>query len=304
VATDPAVTDAADLRAVLAVATDRLADAGVGSPRHDAEALAAHVLGVPRSTLVLREMNAEHRRRYEALVAERASRVPLQHLTGVAGFRHLDLSVGPGVFVPRPETELLAGWALEQLTGEPTVVDLCTGSGAIALSIGNEYPQATVYAVEREAHAHAWARRNADSRAAAGDTPITLVEADATHPQTLAELDGTVDVVVTNPPYVPDGATVAREVAEHDPAAALWGGPDGLDVIRKLVRRASALLKPGGQIGIEHADAQGATVPRVLAEIGGWSQITDHKDLNGRDRFTTARWAPHTRTAQGVTMSP
>jgi release factor glutamine methyltransferase len=287
-------TSEGQLRGILAAATVRLADAGVDSPRNDAEVLAAHVLDVRRGALLLASMEAEQVRRYEELVDERASRVPLQHLTGVAGFRHLDLAVGPGVFVPRPETELLAGWGLSTLTGtpgSPVVVDLCAGSGAIALSIANEFPQATVYAVERSEYAVAWARRNADTRAAAGDTPITLVHADATGPRTLAELDGTVDLVVTNPPYVPDGATVAREVAEHDPGEALWGGPDGLDVVRALVRRAARLLKPGGHLGIEHADSQGTAVPQVLRQAGGWTGIADHVDLGGRDRFTTAQRA-------------
>ena len=290
-------TSEGQLRGILAAATVRLADAGVDSPRNDAEVLAAHVLDVRRGALLLASMEAEQVRRYEELVDERASRVPLQHLTGVAGFRHLDLAVGPGVFVPRPETELLAGWGLSTLTdtpgtsGSPVVVDLCAGSGAIALSIANEFPQATVYAVERSEYAVAWARRNADTRAAAGDTPITLVHADATGPRTLAELDGTVDLVVTNPPYVPDGAIVAREVAEHDPGEALWGGPDGLDVVRALVRRAARLLKPGGHLGIEHADSQGTAVPQVLRQAGGWTGIEDHVDLGGRDRFTTAQRA-------------
>jgi release factor glutamine methyltransferase len=280
---------ATDLRSALALASALLSDAGVDSPRNDAELLAAHVLGTTRGALLIAPpFTAEQARRYDELVGQRAGRVPLQHLTGVAGFRHLDLAVGPGVFVPRPETELLAGWGLEVLGEGPVVVDLCAGSGALALSIANECPGATVYAVERSEYAVAWARRNADARARLGDTPITLLHADATDPGVLAELDGTVDLVLTNPPYVPDGATVAREVAEHDPPEALWGGPDGLDVVRALVRRAADLLKPGGHLGIEHADSQGAAVPLVLRQHGGWTEIADHPDLAGRDRFTTA----------------
>jgi release factor glutamine methyltransferase len=280
---------ATDLRSALALASALLSDAGVDSPRNDAELLAAHVLGTTRGALLIAPpLTPEQARRYEDLVGQRAGRVPLQHLTGVAGFRHLDLAVGPGVFVPRPETELLAGWGLEVLGEKPVVVDLCAGSGALALSIANECPGATVYAVERSEYAVAWARRNADAQARHGDTPITLVHADATDAGVLAELDGTVDLVLTNPPYVPDGATVAREVAEHDPPEALWGGPDGLDVVRALVRRAAALLKPGGYLGIEHADSQGEAVPLVLRQHGGWTEIADHPDLAGRDRFTTA----------------
>jgi release factor glutamine methyltransferase len=287
---------ATDLRSALALASALLSDAGVDSPRNDAELLAAHVLGTTRGALLIAPpLTPEQARRYEDLVGQRAGRVPLQHLTGVAGFRHLDLAVGPGVFVPRPETELLAGWGLEVLGAKPVVVDLCAGSGALALSIANECPGATVYAVERSEYAVAWARRNADARARHGDTPVTLVHADATDAGVLAELDGTVDLVLTNPPYVPDGATVAREVAEHDPPEALWGGPDGLDVVRALVRRAAALLKPGGYLGIEHADSQGEAVPLVLRQHGGWTEIADHPDLAGRDRYATARRAASTR---------
>jgi release factor glutamine methyltransferase len=178
---------------------------------------------------------------------------------------------------------------LNRSAGRAVCVDLCAGSGAIALSVAHEVPAAAVYAVEREAHALAWAQRNADARAAAGDRPITLVPGDATDPGVLAELDGTVDVVLTNPPYVPDGADVPPEVAEHDPAAALWGGPDGLAVVRRLVARAERLLRPGGWIGIEHADVQGEAMPRLLAAAGEWDEIADHADLAGRPRFTTAR---------------
>jgi release factor glutamine methyltransferase len=280
------------LRAALAEAVRRLTEAEVASPAFDADELAAHVLGVPRGRLFTAPgLTADQASLFGELVEERARRVPLQHLTGVAGFRYLELAVGPGVFVPRPETELLAGWGIDVLAGiaAPVVVDLCSGSGAIALSIAHECPAATVYGVEREEHAMAWARRNATTRANAGDPPVTLVQADATHPGVLAELDGTVDLVLTNPPYVPDGSEVAPEAAEHDPAAALWGGPDGLAVVRLLVTRAGALLRPGGRIGIEHADVQGAAVPRVLALAGGWEDIADHRDLAGRDRYATAR---------------
>jgi release factor glutamine methyltransferase len=282
------------LRVSLARATAELAEAGVPSPDFDAAELAAHVLGISRAGLLtaagLDEKQAE---RYAELVAERARRVPLQHLTGVAGFRYLELAVGPGVFVPRPETELLAGWGIEAagMLGAPIVVDLCSGSGAIALSVASECPAAVVYGVEREEYALAWARRNADARAAAGDRPVTLIRGDATDPAVLAELDGTVDVVLTNPPYVPDDAEVAPEAAEHDPAAALWGGPDGLAVVRRLIARAALLLKPGGVMGVEHADVQGAALPRLFTEAGGWIDVADHRDLAGRDRYTTARRA-------------
>ncbi|WP_211247771.1 peptide chain release factor N(5)-glutamine methyltransferase [Cryptosporangium arvum] len=280
--------DTLALGPVLAGAVRRLTDAGVASPRFDAEELAAFVLGVPRGRLLLASFDRAAAARYDELVAERARRVPLQHLTGLAGFRHLELAVGPGVFVPRPETELLAGWAVDHAPGS-VVVDLCTGSGAIALAVANECPDATVYGVEREELALAWARRNAQTRHAAGDRPITLVHGDATSPDVLAELDGTVDVVVTNPPYVPDGSTVSPEVAEHDPAAALWGGPDGLDVVRRLLVRAAALLRPGGVLGIEHADVQGESLPALVRRHPAFTDVADNSDLADRPRFTTAR---------------
>jgi release factor glutamine methyltransferase len=280
------------LRARIARATAELAEAGVPSPDFDAAELAAHVLGISRAGLLTAAaLDAPQAERYAELVGERARRVPLQHLTGVAGFRYLELAVGPGVFVPRPETELLAGWGIEAagILPSPVVVDLCAGSGAIALAVAHECPAATVYGVEREEYALAWARRNADARAAAGDRPVALVRGDATDPAVLAELDGTVDVVLTNPPYVPDGAEVAPEAAEHDPAAALWGGPDGLDVVRRLISRAATLLRPGGVMGVEHADVQGSALPRLFGEAGGWIDVADHRDLAGRDRYTTAR---------------
>jgi release factor glutamine methyltransferase len=258
----------------------------------DADLLLAAVLGVPRARLLtLDVVPADAATRFAALVAERASRVPLQHLTGTAPFRFLELAVGPGVFVPRPETELIAGWALDRVTGidRPLVVDLGTGSGAIALSVACEHPGARVVAVEHDAGAIEWTRHNAAARAAAGDTPVEVLAGDMTDPGLLTDLDGTVDVVVSNPPYVPDGARLPREVAEHDPPLALWGGPDGLDVVRGLLRTAARLLRPGGWLGIEHADAQGSALPALVRAAGGWTDVADHPDLAGRPRYTTAR---------------
>ncbi|WP_235003095.1 peptide chain release factor N(5)-glutamine methyltransferase [Blastococcus haudaquaticus] len=273
-------------------AVRRLTDGGVESARVDAELLLAHVLGVPRARLLtLDEVADDDAARFGALVEQRADRVPLQHLTGRAPFRHLELAVGPGVFVPRPETELMAGWALDRLAGTdgPIVVDLGSGSGALALSIAQEHPGARVTAVERDPGAIAWTRHNAMARVAAGDTPVGVVEGDMTDPALLPELDRRVTVVVSNPPYVPDDAVLPREVAEHDPPLALWGGPDGLDVVRGMLSVAARLLHPGGWLGIEHADQQGGAVPAVVRAHGGFTDVEDHPDLAGRPRFTTAR---------------
>ena len=281
-----------DCRTLLTSAARRLADAGVESPRVDAELLLASVLGVPRGRLLtLVDVPDDVEARFAALLDQRADRVPLQHLTGRAPFRFLELSVGPGVFVPRPETELLAGWAVERLAGavSPTVVDLGSGSGALALALAQEVPGVRVVAVERDPGAIEWTRHNAAARAAAGDPPVEVVAGDMTDPQLLGELDGSVHLVVSNPPYVPDGARVPREVADHDPPMALWGGPDGLDVVRGLLGTAARLLRPGGELGIEHADQQGASLPALVRAHGAYTDVVDHPDLSGRPRFTTAR---------------
>jgi release factor glutamine methyltransferase len=260
----------------------------------DAELLLAAVLGVSRGRLLtLVAVPDDVAVRFGALLDQRADRVPLQHLTGRAPFRYLELAVGPGVFVPRPETEQLAGWAVQRLAGlaVPVVVDLGAGSGALALSIAHEHPGARVTAVERDPGAIEWTRHNAADRAAAGDTPVQVLSGDMTDPQLLRGLDGSVDLVVSNPPYVPDGARVPREVADHDPPLALWGGPDGLDVVRALLVTASRLLKAGGWLGIEHADQQGSSLPALVRAHGSYTAVEDHPDLAGRPRFTTARRA-------------
>jgi release factor glutamine methyltransferase len=276
---------------VLADAASVLSAAGVDSARVDAELLAAFVLNVPRGRLaVVDGFTPAQRDRFDQLIFARARRVPLQHLTGTAAFRHLDLAVGPGVFVPRPETEVLAGWGVEIAKNDKAriIVDLCSGSGAIALAVAHEVSQARVYAVEQAPAALAWLRRNALARAQAGDPPVTVMAGDATDPAVLADLDGQVDLILCNPPYVPEEARVPPEVA-HDPAAAVFGGADGLAVIRPLAVRAAVLLRPGGRIGIEHDDGQAAAVPAVLAATGAFTDIADEPDLAGRPRFTTAR---------------
>ncbi|MGI5221151.1 peptide chain release factor N(5)-glutamine methyltransferase [Nocardia sp. CA-290969] len=282
------------LRPVLAEAVETLRAAGVASPRADAEQLAAHVLGVERGRLLLAPLiGPEQLDDYRALVDRRAERVPLQHLTGQASMGEIDLEVGPGVFVPRPETELLFAWALARLETvphdhTPIVVDLCTGSGALALAIAHARPDAEVHAVELDPDALRWARRNADLRSAAGDTPITLHHADVTDPGLLTDLNGRVDLVVANPPYIPEGAELSPEVADHDPHRALFSGPDGLDVIRALIPLIGRLLRPGGGAAIEHDDSNGGELARMLAADGRFGGVTEHPDLAGKPRFVAA----------------
>lgn len=275
-----------DRRRLLADARALLRDAGVASPEYDAAELLAHVLGTTRSRLPLVDVvPADRATVYDALVARRASREPLQHLTGLTHFRHVELEVGPGVFVPRPETELLAGWAIEEalLVESPVVVDLCTGSGAVAKAIADEVPGARVHAVELDEPAHAWAERNL------AGTGVDLRRGDMA--DAFGDLAGTVDVVVCNPPYIPLDAweSVAAEARDHDPHLALFSGDDGLDAMRVLERRAALLLRPGGVVGAEHADLQGESAPAVFTAAGRWTEVRDHEDLAGRARFLTAR---------------
>lgn len=276
------------LRARRRRAADQLRSADVPSPEHDADELLAHVLGVDRGRLVLADdLSDSQAAAYDALLARRASREPLQHLLGVAWFRHVELAVGPGVFVPRPETELLAGWAIERAlqVPQPVVVDLCTGSGAIARAVADEVPRAQVHAVELDPSAHAWAERNV------AGTGIDLRQGDMA--EAFDDLAGSVDVVTCNPPYIPLSAweSVAPEARDHDPHLALFAGDDGLDAIRVLEARAARLLRPGGWVGSEHADLQGDSAPAVFAATGRWRDVRDHEDLSGRPRYLTARLA-------------
>ena len=273
------------VREAIAEATAVLTEAGIDAPRVDAELLAAAVLGVPRGRLALAPgFDAAAAARFAGLVEQRAARRPVQHLVGYAPFRLRELAVGPGVFIPRPETELLVDWGLTRLRGlaAPLVADLCAGTGAIALSVAQEHPGAQVFAVEDDPQALEWLRRNATDA-------VTVVAGDVTDPATLSTVDGQVDLVLCNPPYVPDGTPVQPEVADHDPHRAVFAGPDGLAVIRPVTGRAAALLHPGGWLGIEHDDSHGATVPALLRATGAWSDVTDHRDLAGRPRFATAR---------------
>jgi release factor glutamine methyltransferase len=270
-----------------------LASAGVPDPEVDADLLLGHVLGLSRGGVQARlivggELGATDAAALAELVARRARREPLQHLTGRAAFRSLDLAVGPGVFVPRPETELLAQLAIDALRAaaepEPIALDLGSGSGAIALSMATEVPHARVWAVENSPAAFPWTRRNVDD---VGAPNLELVFGDLA--VALPELDGHVAVVASNPPYIPAGAIPRDpEVRLYDPEHALYGGADGLDVVRVLSRRALRLLHPGGALMIEHGEAQAAEIAALLAG-DGWHAIAHHRDLTGRDRVTTAR---------------
>ncbi|MEU4294965.1 peptide chain release factor N(5)-glutamine methyltransferase [Kribbella sp. NPDC026596] len=271
------------VKALVAAATGRLREAGVASPDFDAAELLAFVTGSSR--LHLAEPTDEQRQRYDVLIERRAGREPLQHLTGTAAFRYRELSVGPGVFVPRPETEVMVGWILDRLKDvkEPLVVDLCTGSGAIAGAIATERPDSVVHAVELSPEACVWARRNL------AGTGAVLHERDIDG--CLPEFDGQVDAVISNPPYIPLTAweSVTAEVRDHDPALALWSGDDGLDEIKVVAATAARLLKPGGWFACEHADVQGESAPAVFTTTGLFTEVRDQLDLAGRHRFATGR---------------
>jgi release factor glutamine methyltransferase len=283
------VTDLASLRGA---AIAQLTTAGVTSPEADAELLIGHVLGMSRGEVQARaitglELTPEQRDAITAMLDRRAGREPLQHITGVAFFRSLELAVGPGVFVPRPETEQVAQFAIDALRAVPAempiAVDLGSGSGAIAFAMATEVPNAAVYAVEVSADAFAWTTRN---RELTGATNATLVLGDLA--DALLELDGTVDVVISNPPYIPaDAIPRDLEVQLHDPATALYGGVDGLDVVRQVSQTGLRLLHPGGTLVVEHGELQGQSIADLL-RADGWVAVATHRDLLGRDRATTA----------------
>lgn len=276
--------------ALVRAAAARLAAAGVPDPDVDAELLAGHVRGVGRGELqaaMVRgdALTADEAERLDALVTRREAREPLQHITGTAPFRHLSLAVGPGVFVPRPETETVVQHAIDALLHapdpSPIAIDLGTGSGAIALAMATEVPHARVFAAELSPEAHAWASRNT-----AGVENLTLVLADMA--DAFPELAGLASVVISNPPYVPDAAIPRDpEVRLFDPAMALYGGADGLDLVRALSVNALRLLRPGGLLVIEHGELQGADIRGIL-DHDGWRATATHRDLTLRDRATTA----------------
>jgi release factor glutamine methyltransferase len=279
------------LAAAVSEATAILRDAGVPSPRVDAELLADHLLGVGLGRLramMLGDTPAPAG--YAELVAERAQRIPLQHITGVAHFRYLELAVGPGVFIPRPETESVVQLVIDHVKGmsQPRIVDLGTGSGAIAGSIAHEVPGAEVHAVEFSPFAHAWAARNL------APLGVKLILGDLRN--ALPELNGTFDVVISNPPYIPAEAIPNEpEVALHDPPEALYGGgADGMELPTAAAASAARLLVPGGYFVMEHAEVQSGWIAAMMRRMGLWTEITTHLDLNGKDRATSAVLAgPH-----------
>jgi release factor glutamine methyltransferase len=272
------------LRQAVADAAAVLARAGIDSARVDAELLAAHIAGVARGGLLFGDPDEAFYDRYHVAIAARARRIPLQHITGSAAFGSVTLTVGPGVFIPRPETEAVLEWALRQDVGPtPVIVDLCTGSGALAVALAQARPAARVVAVENASAALTYARRNAAGYG------VEVIEADVCAPDVLADHYGHVDLVVTNPPYIPDGAELDPEVAEHDPAAALFGGPDGMQIIRPIVALAARLLRPGGLIALEHDDDTAAATVAAFGASGAFTEVVSRRDLAGRPRFVTAR---------------
>jgi release factor glutamine methyltransferase len=271
------------LRRAIDEAAGTLARAGIDSADVDAELLAAHTAGVDRGRLRFLEPDEAFYDSYLSAVDARSRRIPLQHVTASAAFGPLLLEVGPGVFIPRPETEAILEWALRQrLPAAPVIVDLCTGSGALAIALADSCPRAHVIAVEDSADALRYARRNCAGH------HVDVIEADVTAPGLLDERDGAVDLVVSNPPYIPDGATLPPEVADHEPAHALFAGPDGMRVIGPIVTLAARLLRRGGLVAVEHDDDTAALTVDLFERSGAFTDVTSRRDLAGRPRFVTA----------------
>ncbi|MGB8391518.1 peptide chain release factor N(5)-glutamine methyltransferase [Mycobacterium sp.] len=273
------------LRRAIDSAAALLAEAGIDSARWDAEQLAAHVAGTDRGRLALLESPGdEFLGRYRDVVTARSQRVPLQHLTGTAAFGPVMLHVGTGVFIPRPETEAILAWATAlRLPTRPLIVDICTGSGALAVALAHHRPAARIVGIDDSDAALEYARRNARG------TAVELIRANVTTPGLLSELDGQVDLVVANPPYVPDDAVVEPEVAHHDPHHAVFGGPDGMAVIAAVVRLAGRWLRPGGLIAVEHDDTTSSHTVELVENTGLFEDVQARRDLAGRPRFVTAR---------------
>jgi len=273
------------LRRAIDSAAELLAEAGIDSARCDAEQLAAHVAGTDRGRLRLIESPGdEFFGRYRDVISARSQRVPLQHLIGTAAFGPALLHVGPGVFIPRPETEAILAWVTAQrLAARPVIVDLCTGSGALAVALAQHRPAARIIGIDDSVAALEYARRNAE------DSAVELVHADVTVSGLLSELDGQVDLVVANPPYVPDGTLLEPEVTQHDPSHAVFGGPDGMALIIPVVAHAGRWLRPGGLFAVEHDDTTSAQTVELISRTGLFDDVVARHDLAGRPRFVTAR---------------
>jgi release factor glutamine methyltransferase len=271
------------VREAIDAAAEALAQAGVASPRADAELLAAHAGGVERGRLPFFEAGPEFFELYGGLVAERVNRKPLQHIVGTAAFGPVTVEVGPGVFIPRPETEAMLEWSVAQrLPQDPVIVDLCTGTGALAFALSKNWPEARIVAVDDSENALVYADRNLEG------TGIEVIRADVTKPGLLPELDARVDLLVANPPYIPDGTVLEPEVAEHDPPHALFGGPDGMAVIDAIAELAARWLRTGGFCAVEHDDTTSARTVEAFTRAGRFADVTGRRDLAGRPRFVTA----------------
>lgn len=286
-----------DLAQLRSWAIDVLAAAGVPDPEVDVDILLSTQLGMGRGELTAKlltqsTISSEDAASFRALISRRETREPLQHILGVAWFRSLTLAVGPGVFVPRPETEQLAGMAIEALKllpdSAPIAVDLGTGSGAIALSIATEVPHAQVFAVEKSSDALPWTTKNFVEY---GADNAQLVQGDLTGNELLTafpEIVGQAAVIVSNPPYIPAAATPRDpEVHLFDPQMALYGGEDGLDFIRQISQIALVLGRSGSQLMLEHGEFQGPGIREILSD-DSWRSPQTFQDLTGRDRYTTA----------------
>ena len=288
VGTDPA---GEQRRSLLTVATRTLAAAGIDSAAAEASLLLAHTLGVEPGRLILVDVvDSEMSRRFLDLVARRSAHTPLQHLTGRAHFGGVDLAVGPGVFIPRPETELLLEWAAPSLTAASVAVDLCSGSGALALGMAASAPQLRVHAVENSASALEWLRRNVSEAGEVGER-VAVHDADVTDRELPVRLGlhGAVDVVLTNPPYIPVTDDLPADVEGHDPHEALFGGDDGMAVITPMIGVIADLLRDGGVVALEHDDGTAHAVIAAFVAEGAFADVTAHRDLAGRPRFVTAR---------------
>ena len=274
----------------LAMASQKLSEVGVPSPQADATWLLCHVLDTNRSDLLTRitfdqELTIEQLADFLAALSRREKREPLQHITGKAAFRSLELMVGPGVFVPRPETEQVVQYAIDYLRQLPkpgVAIDLGTGSGAIAIAMATEVPQTKVYAVELSEAAFAYAAKNIEANAAMVELRLGAMQ------NVVSDLVGGLDVVISNPPYIPNSAIPKDpEVRNYDPELALYGGEDGLDVIRDISGIAAALLRSGGLLVLEHADGQSEAIRELLLN-DGWLSVNAFQDATLRYRTITA----------------